>query len=125
MLLRVGGVISREALPDIIADQSSHHIDSLNGPAAEGQVACRLVEEVSLEDSVVEHEVIALRLILHATEVRVHLHGHGVVLLETEEGLVALNFVLRRQLHGAMRHDVAIVLDSEDMIVQAIDLSQI
>lgn len=89
------------------------------------EVARCLIEEVSLEDGIVEHKVIALGLILNRAEVRVALHSHGIFMLESKECLVALHLVLRRQLHGTVRHNVAIILNCENMIVKTVNLSQI
>ena len=114
----------RVATPHVVADQG-HVADGLHRPAAVRHIARHLVQEVRLEDGVVRHEVLTLRLVLRTAEVRVLGQLADLSLGQSAESFIPSDLVRRRHLHGALRQDVAVVLNYIDHEGETIELGQV
>jgi hypothetical protein len=94
MLLCVNSMEGGVSLPNIISNEShSARVVFLECPAALGQVGVHLIEEISLEDSIVSLQVLLLSSVLHISKVRVASKVEAVACGQASESFVSLNFV--------------------------------
>jgi len=99
-------VPSSKPFPNVISDNSRIlALRPLQGPAASRHVAGHVVQESSVENSVVGLKPSLLLGVLYISEMAVAVERKALGFRKPHESFVPLDFVLVIEFHGALRHD--------------------
>lgn len=118
-------VVEVEAGPEEAAAECDLVKDRhLEVPAALGLILRQVLEEAVIEGDTRSLKLLSLGLIENVTEVAVLSQLERILRLKTTERFVAAHLVLRRHLVGADGSHLAVVLDSVNHVVDAVNLSE-
>jgi hypothetical protein len=84
-----------------------------------------LVQEVTVEAGSIIEKIRELTQMLNVSKVLVAFNFQCILLRKSAEGGIAANFVDFGQLNGPFRHDVAIILNSVNSVVKAVQFGEI